>query len=150
MDRREEILAAVQQGDRERIEKQLDADPDLVNECDAEGNSILLIATYSGRREIFELLLHRGAGVNLFEASALGLHDKVAAHIDGDPTVINSYSHDGWTPLHLASFFGQRETAGMLIDRCRGPGCPGVLPPGAVCGDARRPSWCPAGRIARG
>ncbi len=117
MEPREELFTAIQQGDADSITKILDADTGLINVLDPDGNSALLIATYTGRREIFELLLQRGAGVNLFEASALGLREKVVDHVERDPALINSYSHDGWTPLHLAAFFGQRETAQMLLDR---------------------------------
>lgn len=117
MEPKEELFAAIQRGDTGKITELLDADPDRVNARDADGNSALLVATYTGRRETFELLLRRGAGVNLFEASALGLKEKVVDHIDRDPTLIHSYSHDGWTSLHLAAFFGHRETAGLLLDR---------------------------------
>ena len=117
MEPKEELFTAIQQGDADSITKILDADTDLINVLDPDRNSALLIATYTGRREIFELLLQRGAGVNLFEASALGLREKVVDHVERDPALINSYSHDGWTPLHLAAFFGQRETAETLLDR---------------------------------
>ncbi|MEE9292910.1 MAG: ankyrin repeat domain-containing protein [Acidobacteriota bacterium] len=117
MEPREELFAVIQQGDAARVTELIDAESDLVNARDPDGNSALLIATYTGRREIFELLLQRGAGVNLFEASALGLRENVAAHVERDSALINTYSHDGWTPLHLAAFFGQRETVEMLLDR---------------------------------
>ena len=117
MEPREELFAAIQRGDAGTVTELLDADTDLVNARDPDGNSALLIATYSGRREMFELLLQRGAGVSLFEAAALGLREKAADHIERDPALINTHSHDGWTPLHLAAFFGQRETAEMLLDR---------------------------------
>jgi ankyrin repeat protein len=117
MELREELFIAIQQGRTGRITEILDADPALINARDVDDNSALLVATYAGRREIFELFLRRGAGVNLFEASALGLNDRVAAHVDRDPARINAYSHDGWTPLHLAAFFGHRETAALLLDR---------------------------------
>ena len=35
--------------------------------------------------------------------------------IGANPELINSYSHDGWTPLHLACFFGQPGIAEALI-----------------------------------
>ncbi len=117
MEPQKELFAAIQRGDAGRITELLDADPDQINALDADGNSALLVATYAGRREIFELFLQRGAGVNLFEASALGLKERVVGHVERDPSLISTYSHDGWTPLHLAAFFGHRETAGVLLDR---------------------------------
>lgn len=113
----EELFAAIQQGDTGTMTRLLDAAPDLVNARDPDGNSALLVATYGGKREMFELLLRRGAGVNLFEASALGLNEAVVTHVERDPSAIHAYSHDGWTALHLAAFFGRREAAAALLDR---------------------------------
>ena len=117
MDSKSKAFAAVQKGDLETIESLLAIEPDIVNARNEEGSSLLLLAIYTGRRPVFELLLKRGAGVNLHEASAMGLDDRVVTRLDADPTLVNSLSHDGWTPLHLASFFGHREVAALLIER---------------------------------
>jgi len=112
----EEIFAAVQAGDSDRVEALLCGEPRLIEARDAEGASLLMIAAYAGRRSIFELLLARGAGVGLFEASALGLSEPLSATLVADPARVNEYSPDGWTPLHLAAFFGQLEAARILLD----------------------------------
>jgi ankyrin repeat protein len=117
MEPRDEIFEAVQAGQATRVEALLDAHPDLLNARNAQDDSLLLVAAYAGRRAIFESLLKRGAAVSLFEASALGLDDRVRDEIDRHPPSIGAYSHDGWTPLHLASFFGHLDTARLLLDR---------------------------------
>jgi ankyrin repeat protein len=33
-----------------------------------------------------------------------------------DPDLLNSYSHDGWTPLHLAVFFGHIDLVRFLLE----------------------------------
>lgn len=111
----EKVFTAVAIGDRDRLKTLLEARPDLVNARNEEGDSLLLTAAYSGRKDVFELLLEKGAGVNVFEASALGLSDRVGEFLGADPSLANTYSHDGWTPLHLASFFGRREVASVLL-----------------------------------
>ena len=116
MDLTEEIFAAVASGDGHKIEGILERDPDLVNARNERGDSLLLAAAYAGRREIFRLLLEKGAGVNLFEAAALGLGDQASEIIGRDPAQVNAHSHDGWTALHLAAFFGHRDLAEMLLD----------------------------------
>jgi len=111
------LFAALQAGDTQAVRSILEAHPEAVNVRNESGDTLLLAAAYSGRREIFDLLIAKGAAVNLYEAAAVGLADRVAAHLDGEPGSVNSYSHDGWTPLHLAAFFGHTEIARSLLDR---------------------------------
>ncbi len=111
------LFSALQAGDTEAVRLMLEAHPETVNERNEAGDSLLLAAAYSGRKEIFDLLIAKGAGVNLHEAAAVGMMDRVAVHLEGDPATVNTYSHDGWTPLHLAAFFGHTEVARSLLDR---------------------------------
>jgi ankyrin repeat protein len=113
----EEIFAAIERGDAARVEALLREDPGLLHARNERGDSVLLTAVYCGRRELLERLLALGAGVSLHEAAALGLVDRARAHLDADPGGISAHSHDGWTPLHLAAFFGHRELAAFLLDR---------------------------------
>ena len=55
--------------------------------------------------------------MSLFEASALGLVERVQERLEDEPALVNAHSHDGWTPLHLASFFGHIEVANLLLAR---------------------------------
>jgi len=112
-----DVFTAVATGNRRRVEEILEQDPSVVNARNERGDSLLLAAAYAGRREIFNLLLERGAGVNLFEAAALGLGDRALEIIGHDPSLVNAHSHDGWTPLHLAAFFGHRDLAALLLDQ---------------------------------
>ena len=112
-----EIFGALMTGDTERFKRLLDERPDLANARNENGDSLLISAVYMGRRDLFELLIQKGAGVSLFEASAVGLIDRVREQVEKDPGLVNAYSHDGWTPLHLASFFGHKDIAALLLDR---------------------------------
>jgi uncharacterized protein len=111
-----ELLGCVRRGDRPAVESLLAANPALANGRDDRGNSPLLVATYTGRQEIARVLLERGARPNFFEACAAGLTADVRRHLRDDPGAASQWAHDGWTPLHLAAFFGHRDAAEALLD----------------------------------
>lgn len=113
----EEIFTAIERGDAARVDALLESDPGLANARNERGDSPLLTAAYCMRRELFERLLAKGAAVSLHEAAALGLVDRARAELDANPHQIGTHSHDGWTPLHLAAFFGHHALAALLLDR---------------------------------
>jgi uncharacterized protein len=112
-----EIFGALVTGDTATFRRLLGEHPDLANARSETGDTLLMTAAYMGRRDLFDLLIESGAGVSLFEASALGLVERVQERLADEPGLVNAYSHDGWTPLHLASFFGHGEVANLLLAR---------------------------------
>ncbi len=112
-----EMFAAVKAKDIEGVKALLDHDPNLLRIWSDGGDTPVLLSAYYGAQEVTRLLLERGAALNLFEAAAVGEVDRVQQLLDADPALINTYSHDGWTPLHLASFFGHKEVAQLLLQR---------------------------------
>ena len=62
-------------------------------------------------------LLSLHPALDVYTAAAVGDAERVLSEIDRDPALIESYSSDGWTPLHLAAFFGHQATAEKLIER---------------------------------
>jgi len=113
----EAIVEAIVRGDGERAHALLQADPALANARTSTGESAILLATYYGRREIAAMLLAAGAELNIFEAAATGQTAVVARMLEAEPAPANAYSHDGFTPLGLASLFGHAEVAGLLLAR---------------------------------
>ncbi len=112
-----EIFGALVTGDTGTFRRLLGEHPDLANARNENGDSLLMTAAYMGRRDLFDLLIETGAGVSLFEASALGLVERVVERLSDEPALVNAYSHDGWTALHLASFFGHGDVANLLLAR---------------------------------
>ena len=119
---REELLEAVRSGDDTRVRSLLEADPSLAAVRDDDGISAVLNAHYRMRPDTVDILLAAGPELDVFEAAALGRIDRVAELLDGDPGLVAAWSPDGFTPLHLAAFFGHREAADLLLERGSGVG----------------------------
>lgn len=111
----EEMLEAAKSGNVEAARSLLKQDQTLAGARSATGESTVLLAVYHGHDELAKLLAESGTPLDVFEASALGRADRVRALVQSEPGLANSYSHDGWTPLHLAAFFGRAEAAQALI-----------------------------------
>lgn len=78
--------------------------------------SEILQAVYQGKRDVVEKLLASGIQLNIFEAAATGQTDQLRALIGEDPSLVNAYAPDGFTPLGLAVFFGHADTVNALLD----------------------------------
>jgi uncharacterized protein len=110
-----EFFDAIRAGDEDRVRSLLAADSTLLHSKDEQGLSPFVAAKYSGRNNVAAMLLDQGVELDLFAACMAGAVERVAELVRGDHEVVNSYSHDGWTPLHLACFFGQPAMAEALI-----------------------------------
>jgi len=93
------------------------ADPTLIDARSRTGESAILTAVYHRQKEIVNLLVARGVSMSLFEACAAGEIERAERLLVGDPDAVNAFSVDGWTPLHLAAFFGHTKLAELLLAR---------------------------------
>jgi ankyrin repeat protein len=109
------LIDAVKAGDSGQVQALIDADPTLVNTHADSGESAVLLAAYYGHRDIAELLVLRGANLTVFEASAIGQAARVEALLAHDPSLVNAFSPDGFTPLGLAAFFGHADVVDYLL-----------------------------------
>src|SRR5262245_40698689 len=113
---------AVRSGDGKRLASLLAADPLLAAARGAGGVSILLTARYHGRMDLVEMLLESAQPLDIFEASAIsGQTEQGTRLLDADPARAGGFSPDGFTPLHLAAYFGQEGMARILLDRGADP-----------------------------
>lgn len=111
----DDLVAAIRARDPERAREILDEDPTLAELRTAEGVSPLLLAAYHRDPAVLEPLLARTAVLDVFEASALGMADRVREQVRLDPALVRGTSGDGWTPLHLAAHFGRSEVMDVLL-----------------------------------
>jgi uncharacterized protein len=110
-----QFFDAIRAGDRAQVHTLLAADAGLLGALDENGVGPYAAARYSGRNDIAALLLEKGMPLDVFTASMAGARDALVDLIATNPESAGAYSRDGWTPLHLASFFGQPGIAEILI-----------------------------------
>ena len=115
MNARDQLFDALRRGDTRQLRLLLDQDPGLAAARDATGVSALLFACYARRREQIELLLGALPELDLFEATAVGLLERVNSLLAEDSSRARAFSADGFTPLHYAAFFGQPQVAEALL-----------------------------------
>ena len=107
------FIDAIKAGEFERVKAMVSAAPTPIDARSRTGESAILTAVYHRQKEIVNLLVARGAALSLFEACAAGEIERVERTLDA--STINTYSADGWTPLHLAAFFGHPKITEMLL-----------------------------------
>ncbi len=100
------FFQAVQAGDASKVAALLDTDASLASAKNEKGQSAVLMAVYSGRKEIRDLLLARGVTLELHEAVAAGQLDRVKQIVEKDAALANSFSPDGFPVFALAAVFG--------------------------------------------
>jgi ankyrin repeat protein len=107
------FIDAIKAGEFERVKAMVSAEPTLIDARSPGGDSAILTAVYHRQKDIVNLLVARGATLSLFEACAAGEMERVERTLDA--STINTYSADGWTPLHLAAFFGHPKITELLL-----------------------------------
>jgi ankyrin repeat protein len=104
-------------GDKDALSAELDRDPDLAGERNADGLSPVLYALYNGKQELVEPLLDANPPLDVFDAAAVGRTRGLEELLDAEPELVTAWSPDGFTALHLAAFFGQEDAAKILVER---------------------------------
>jgi ankyrin repeat protein len=111
----QEFFAAIHDNDQARVEQILAADPALARARNANGVSAIMQARYEGRHELVALLRGKAGKLDVFEAATLGDLPRLREILTADSELAKSFSTDGFTALHLATFFAQPEAAGELL-----------------------------------
>ena len=110
------LFDAIKSGDTAQVAVLLDGDADLANSSDEHGVPAYTFAIYNRQPAIAKLLEDRGARIDIFGAAMAGRAELVREMLAGNKALAKLMSHDGWTPLHLAAFFGHKDAAAALLD----------------------------------
>ena len=108
------FFEAIKHGDRDEVERLLNADPGLIHTKENDLSPIL-IAAYHGQGEIASYLADKTVAVTIFEAAATGKINNILRLLARDPQLVNAYASDGFQALGLASYFGHYDVAEYLI-----------------------------------
>ena len=111
-----DIFTAIKEGDLDAVRRLVAANPGLARARNEQGISAVLFARYQFRMNVVGILLDARPELDIFEAAALGQTGRVAELMEADPALARAYAADGFTPLHLAAFFGHTEAARLLLD----------------------------------
>jgi ankyrin repeat protein len=109
------LIELAKTGDLAGVRRLLAATPALASARTASGDSALMAALYRGHLDIVEALIATGAALDAFAAAATGQIAALQTALSR-PGAVREYSYDGWTPLHLAAFFGQLAALRLLVD----------------------------------
>ncbi|MEA2460149.1 MAG: uncharacterized protein QOH90_326 [Actinomycetota bacterium] len=77
--------------------------------------SAILQAVYAGDKDTLERLLSEEPDLDVFEAAALGDTERLVQLVGEDAGATARKSPDGFTPLHLAAFFGHPDAVKILL-----------------------------------
>lgn len=112
-----DLFEAIQAGDVDRVGALLDANATLVNARDDKGIPAFVAAIYNKQSTVANLLAERGAMIDVFAAAMSGRTEKLQEIINANRSWVKAISADGWTPLHLAAYFGHPDAAAALLNK---------------------------------
>jgi len=114
MDDRQALFESIRTGDAGKVRELVSANAELVNARNPQLLSAVLTACYQGRKEIRDLLIEKGATLELHEAAAAGNLNRVKELVEADSGLAHGYSPDGFPVLALAAAFGHEDVARYL------------------------------------
>jgi ankyrin repeat protein len=108
------LVDAAKAGDLGKVRAMLAENFLLASQRLPGGESPLMAALYRGHHDVVAAIIESGAAIDVFAAAATGRIVDLRRELNEH--TITTYAYDGWTPLHLAAFFGHPEAARLLLD----------------------------------
>jgi len=113
----DDLFALIAATDVRAVRGLLEDQPWLATDRDEDGVSALMRARYQMDRGLVAAVRAHVAELDVFESAAFGDLDRLSELLANEPDLVNATSGDGFTPLHLAGFFGQTDAVRLLLAR---------------------------------
>ena len=113
----DDLFALIAATDVRAVRGLLEDQPWLATDRDEDGVSALMRARYQMDRGLVAAVRAHVAELDVFESAAFGDLDRLSELLATEPDLVNAASGDGFTPLHLAAFFGQTDAVRLLLAR---------------------------------
>ena len=113
----QEFVEAIKTDNRPRVRHLLESNPSLARMKTPDGLSPVFLALYRGNKQLAATIARSKGSLDIFEAASLGELERLKQIVEKNPSIINSYSPDGFTPLALAAYLGQKDTVEYLISK---------------------------------
>ncbi len=111
------IFESIKAGDVDAVRAAVDDDPSVAGARDDNGLSAVRAALYAHKQDVADVLLEANPELDVFDAAAVGDVDRLNELLDADGDLVKAYAEDGYTPLHLAAYFGRGPAVRLLLDR---------------------------------
>ena len=113
---RDDVFKAIDVADADLLEDILTNDPTLASCRSNDGLSAVLFSLYIDKPELTEVLLAHEPGLDIYDLCGLGQIDRISHLLAVEPKSIHEYSGDGFTALHVASYFGWHNVVELLLE----------------------------------
>lgn len=102
--------------DTDQLSAFIQANPRVLDSLTEQGISGLLLLAYHQLPDVLAKAIALKESLTYHEAIACGSIEEVQKHINKSPSLIHTFSPDGFPPLSLACYFGHVPIAQYLLD----------------------------------
>lgn len=113
----EDLFEYISRGDITSIERVVREFPGSAGIQNPDSMTPLLFAAYHGKTEAAKAIFSAQFPFTIHERAVMDDVDGLRTMINQDAGSVDSYSGDGWTPLHLAAFFGRTSVVRILLSK---------------------------------